>query len=91
MTECGLSQPDIGARDICLSAMRYNITYKYALWDFAGEKYRLRSVMTKGQTGEVTTKSEHPADYLDTTNGRGRRFPAEILGKGRAYLANRAT
>ena len=91
MTECGLSQSYIEARDICLSAMRYNITYKCALWDFAGEKYRLRSVMTKGQTGKGTTKSEHTADYVDTTNGRGRRFPAEILDKGRAYLENRKT
>ena len=91
MTECDLSQSYIEARDICLSAMRYNITYKCALWDFAGEKCRLRSVMTKGQTGKVTSKSEHPADYVDTTNERARGFPAEILGKGRAYLENWAT
>ena len=91
MTKCGLSQSYTEARGICLFAMKHYIKYKCALWDFAGEKYRLRSVMTKGQTGKGTTKSEHPADYVDTTNGRGRKFPAEILGKGRAYLENWAT
>ena len=91
MTECGLSQSYIEAREICLSAMRYNITYTCALWDLAGEKCRLRSVMTNNQTGKVTGKSENPADYVNTTNGRARRFPAEICGKGRAHLENRAT
>ena len=91
MTEFGLSQSYIEARDICISAMRHNIKYKCALWDFAGEKYRLRSVMNKGETGKVTAKIELPAVYVDTTNGRARRFPAEILGKVRAYVGNRAT
>lgn len=91
MTECGLSQSYIEARDTCLSAMRHHIKFKYALWDFAGEKYRLLSVITKGETGKVAAKIEHPAVYVETTNGRARRFPAEILGKVLAYVGNRAT
>lgn len=90
MTECGFSQSYIEARDICLSAMRHNIKYKCALCDFAGEKYRLRSVMTKGEMGKVAAKIKHRVIYVDTTNGRARRFPAEILGRGRAYFENRA-
>ena len=91
MTEFGLSQSYIEALNIYLSAMRHNIKYKCALWDFAGEKYRLRSVITKGETSKVAAKIEHPAVYVDMTNGRARRFPAEILGKVRAYVGNRAT
>ena len=91
MTECGLSGSYIEAQDICLFAMRYNIRYKCALWDFPGEKYRLRRVMTKGKTGEVAAKIQHPSVYLDTKNRRARRLSTEILGKGPTHIENRAT